>query len=311
MTTRGRIAAVLSLLLALSWNSPTRAGEDGTPGVRITYLANEGFLLETGDTQVLIDALFGSGLPNYLVVPAAIRADLEGARGRFAGVDLILASHSHADHFDAAAVARHLRANPAATFLSTEEAVAEVREELGEQAQRLNLVAAHPDRGESTSFELAGVALRVLNLHHGRLPVPNHGLIVSVGGVDVLHAGDSSADASDLGPYAEPLEEVDVWLLPDWLMGAADWEAARGRAAGPTWLVNMHLAAPGAPPDWFGSARSHERRIELILEELPDTWIPVEPLESRFYPAPSPWPAIGDSEADPSPQTEAGGGAQG
>ena len=35
------------------------------------------------------------------------------------------------------------------------------------------------------------------------------------------------------------LEAVDVWLLPDWLMGEPDWEATRSRATGPTWLVNM------------------------------------------------------------------------
>ena len=280
-------AALFACLLGNPGAICAAAAEAPPPGVRITYLANEGFLLEAGETRVLIDALFGDGLPNYLVVPPAARADLEAARGRFAGVDLILASHAHADHFDAAAVARHLRANPAAVFLSTEEAVAEVRGELGEKVPGVKLVAVYPDRDKSASFELAGVEVRVLNLHHGRLPIQNLGLVVSLGGIDVLHVGDTSADASDLQPYAESLDEVDVWLLPDWLMGAPDWEAVRGRADGPTWLVNMHLAAPDAPPDWFGSARSHERRIERILEELPDIWIPVEPLESRQFPPPT------------------------
>ena len=54
---------------------------------------------------------------------------------RFAGVDLILASHFHGDHFDAASVARHLRANPEAVFLSTNQAVAELCEQiLGKKA---------------------------------------------------------------------------------------------------------------------------------------------------------------------------------
>ena len=261
------------------------AGGGGRHGVRITYLANEGFLLEAGETVVLIDALFGDGLPEYPVVPQPTRADLEAARGRFAGVDLVLVSHAHADHFSAEAVARHLRANPAAVFLSTPEAVAAVSEELGE-SDRLDLVAAAPAKGRTVRFERQGVTVGALALHHGRLPIENLGFVVSLGGVEVLHVGDTSADASDLRPYAQLLQAVDVWLLPDWLMGEPDWEAARARAAGPTLLVDMHLAAPTAPAAWFGSAGTHAGRVARIREALPEAWIPVEPLASHHYPAP-------------------------
>ena len=261
--------------------------EDGGRGVQITYLANEGFLLEAGETAVLVDALFGDGLAEYPRMPDAVRSDLENARGRFAAVDLILVSHAHADHFDPAAVARHLRANPEAVFLSSAQAVEAVAEELGEEAARHDMIGADPGEGKSARLELAGVSVQALDLHHGRLPIRNLGLVISLGGVDVLHVGDTSADAADLRPHAALLETVDVWMLPDWLMGDADWEAARGRAAGPTWLVNMHLAAPNAPPDWFGSAGSHARRVARIREALPGAWVPLDPLESRRFPAPA------------------------
>ncbi len=264
------------------------AGTDGPAGVQITYLANEGFLLEAGETKVLVDALFGDGLREYQVVPAALRADLEAARGRFAGVDLILASHAHADHFDAAAVARHLRANPATMFLSTGEAVAALSEELGEQAEKLEILTIHPDKGKSALVELPGVSVRVLNLHHGRLPIQNLGLIIRLGDMHVLHVGDTSATAPDLQPYSDLLQAVDVWLLPDWLMGDPDWEAARKRSGHRTWLINMHLAAPTAPPAWFGSAGSRDARLARIHDALPDAWVPLEPLASRHYPPPDP-----------------------
>ena len=74
----------------------------------------------------------------------------------------------------------------------------------------------------------------------------------------------------------------------DWLMGEPDWEAARSRAVGPTWLVNMHLDAPMAPRAWFGSAGTHAARIARIRETLPEAWVPVEPLASRHYPPPAP-----------------------
>ncbi len=278
-------------LLVLAASLGAEAPEPGSPGgegVRVTYLANEGFLLESGETRVLIDALFGNGLTEYPAVPEDLRADLEGARGRFAGVQLILASHSHADHFDAAAVARHLRANPEAAFLSTREAAAALREEMGAAAAGREIFGVYPETGGRESHHIGEVDLQVLNLSHGPLPIENLGLIAQLGGMAVLHVGDTSAEAPELSAYAQPLAGVDVWLLPDWLMGETDWEAARSRAAGPTWLVDMHLAAPTAPSAWFGSAGTHAARIARVREALPDTWIPVEALASRRYPPPTP-----------------------
>ncbi|MFQ5349746.1 MAG: MBL fold metallo-hydrolase [Thermoanaerobaculia bacterium] len=283
---RHRLAGLLlSLFLGLLAGPPASPTVAGEPGLRVTYLANEGFLLEAGETKVLVDALFGDGLREYPAVPAAVRGDLEAARGRFADIDLILVSHSHADHFDRAAVARHLRANPEAAFLSTTEVVSELRRELGKLADSREIVAAYPDRDESVVHSLQGVDVRVLNLHHGRLPIENLGLIVTLGGFDLLHVGDTSAGAPDLRPYARLLETVDIWVLPDWLMGEPEWEAARARVAGPTWLINMHLAAPSAPAEYFGSARGHAIRVSHIHEALPGVWVPTEPLDSRRYPA--------------------------
>jgi L-ascorbate metabolism protein UlaG (beta-lactamase superfamily) len=264
--------------------------EPAATGVTVTYLANEGFLLEAGETRVLVDALFGDGLSGYLSVPPPLRADLEAARGRFSGVDLILVSHAHADHFDPDAVARHLAANPAAVFLSTPQAVAALRDAMGESAVGRNLVPIYPGPGESVTLRPIADALEVtaFNLSHGPLPIENLGLVVRLGGVGVLHVGDTSAEAPELRPYADLLATVGVWLLPDWLMGEAAWEEARGRAPGEPLLVDMHLAAPSAPPSWFGSAGTHAGRIARLRAELPGAWIPVEPLESRRYPAANP-----------------------
>jgi L-ascorbate metabolism protein UlaG (beta-lactamase superfamily) len=276
-----------ALLVLLAGSSGAASGANGAGGVTITHLANEGFLFESGETSVLVDALFGDGLRDYPVVPSAVRAELEGARGRFADVDLILVSHEHADHFDPAAVARHLRANPRAAFLSTPQAVAGLRDELGEEAARFDIVETYPDVGASEVHELSGVTVEALNLHHGRgRPTENLGLILRLGGLDLLHVGDTVTEKSDLRPHHRLLATIDVWLLPDWLLGEPAWQQARDRATGDSWLVTMHLAAPTAPPSWFGSAGSLEGRVARIRQALPDAWVPLEPLASRRYPPP-------------------------
>ena len=288
LPTHPRPAVMLCLLAALALAAASAApAADGAPGVAVTHLANEGFLIEAGETRVLVDALTGDGLRGYPAVPRPLRDELEGARGRFAGVDLILVSHYHADHFDAAAVARHLKANPAAVFLSTPQAVEELRAELGDDARGLEILAVHPAEGASARIELPGVEVEALNLHHGRgRPIENLALILRLGGLELLHVGDTVTAASDLEPYREQLRAVDVWLIPDWLLGEPAWQAARARADGETWLVAMHLPEPAAPPDYFGSAGSLEARVARIREALPEAWVPLEPLASRDYPPP-------------------------
>ena len=286
-----RVAALVGLMVLAGGMRALAAGDGGGAGVRITYLANEGFLLEAGETRVLVDALFGDGLSGYPVVPAAVRADLEGARGRFAGVDLVLASHFHGDHFDAAAVVRHLKANPKAVFLSTRQAVAELRRELGPAAEGLELVAALPEEGETTRLELPGVAVEVLNLHHGRdrrPPVENLGLVLRLGGLTLLHVGDTEASEADLRPYRESLAGVEVWMLPSWLLGEPAWRAARDWSAKDGWQIAMHLPAASAPRSWFGAAGDLDAYLASLREALPDAWVPVEPLASRQYPTPAP-----------------------
>lgn len=263
----------------------TAIAADGGAGVQITYLANEGFLLEAGETKVLVDALSGDGLRGYPVVPAKIRAELESARGRFAGIDLILASHYHGDHFDAAAVARHLRANPDAVFLSTRQAVDALRRELGEE-DGFEIVTSYPEEGKLAQLSLPGVTVEVLNLHHGRGRRPlveNLGLLIRLGGLDLLHVGDTEAEERDLQPYKELLTEIDVWLQPGWLLTDPDWQRTRDLATGDSSLVAMHLFAPNAPAEWFGAARNLEGQVAAIHEALPEAWVPLEPLATRHY----------------------------
>ncbi len=67
--------------------------------LEITYVANEGFLLAGGGKKVLIDALFDGGIAGYPTIPDELRPSLEQARPPFDGVDLVLATHFHGDHF--------------------------------------------------------------------------------------------------------------------------------------------------------------------------------------------------------------------
>lgn len=249
--------------------------------VEVTFLANEGFLLSAGETRVLVDALFGDGIAGYPAVPEEIRRDLEGGAGRFAGVDLVLASHHHGDHFDPQAVARFLRAQPTARFVSTPQAVERLRQAAPGDALAGRAEGIWPPEGERVSLELGDdLRLSILNLHHGRgrrPEVQNLGFVIELGGLRVLHIGDTEASAEEFRAYDLDGVGIDVGLLPAWQVEGSVLAEIR-----PRHLVAMHLASPDAPPYYFGAAGSLERRV-ADLRATGDIWVPLEPLASRRF----------------------------
>lgn len=196
----------------------------------VEYLANEGVLVTGGDIAVVIDGLFGEGLPEYPVVPAAVRDSLEGAVGRFQDIDLVLVTHRHDDHFDPAAVARHLDANPEATLIAPGDAIAafppDQLERYGERLQPLDLAP-----GSYLRLDVGGFAVEALGLAHAE--VGHVGYRIELPGMTVLHLGDAQPAPRDLAAFLEGRPEPEVALVPYWVLsgsGGAAITAAMGAA---------------------------------------------------------------------------------
>ena len=92
--------------------------------VRVTYLANEGVMIQGGAAKILIDALFRDSLGSYVRHSSPVQEQIETGKPPFDGVGLALATHFHLDHWDAGAISRFLRTNTSARFASTPDAVA-------------------------------------------------------------------------------------------------------------------------------------------------------------------------------------------
>ena len=97
----------------------------------MTFIGNEGVVVDSGQSAIAIDAMFGDGAGPYADTPPALRDALEAARGAWRNIDLILATHGHPDHFEARAVVRHMRSNPDAHLVTTPQAVAMLSAEPG------------------------------------------------------------------------------------------------------------------------------------------------------------------------------------
>lgn len=254
------------------------AADTSTNGeLRVTFVANEGFLLEAGGRKVLVDALFGD-YPLYIDLDPEVRGQVVEARGAFADVDLVLASHYHADHFDAAAVVRHLLANPKATFVSTPQAVAKVKEQPGYEKIRERVRGVYPQEGKRA--HLTKLGLEILNLHHGRDRRPlveNLGLLIHLGGFKVLQVGDTEVTPEELAATGLGEDGIDLALVPSWLLVYDPWKGMVESIIQPRHLAAIHLEAGDGPEDF-----------ERIRKASPKVVIFEKALETRVFPRAEP-----------------------
>ncbi len=268
-------------------DTPERAGAPTTnpPTMTVTYLANEGFLLSAGETKVLVDALF-PGIRHYPKLTEDTRAELLAARPPFDEVDLVLATHSHEDHFGPAETLAFLSASPNAVLVTTPQAVARLTAAADfDPAIRARVHAIHPAEGASQTVSASGASVEVLNLHHGherRPPIDNLGFVIHLGGFVVLHIGDTEATLPEFSAYALGSRRIDLALLPGWFLAEPKWTPVT-HSLSPRALAAMHLAEPDAPPSWFGSAGSLAGRMRRIRADFPGIWIPRAALESRTF----------------------------
>ncbi|HXV76137.1 MAG TPA: YqgE/AlgH family protein [Candidatus Polarisedimenticolaceae bacterium] len=273
-----RAAAVAATLAA--------SGSPVFAGIEATYLANEGFFLTGGGKKVLIDASFDAGIAPYAVLADTTRHAIATGAPPFDDVDLLLATHVHADHFAPEVVLSHLRANPRARFVSTPDAIAALEPLLGGDASLAErITAVYPDEGRPETLERSGVPLRVINLHHGRggeRPVQNLGFVVTLGDTRLLHVGDTVASADELGAAA--IGPVDVAFLPYWLLIGA----AEARVVGADRIVAMHLPPAGAPAGHFDPYASFEDAAERIARLHPGAVVPARQGERRVLERPKP-----------------------
>ena len=280
---RFRFFVLLAIAFVLGAGLPTAANSQAV-SARVTYIGNEGFFLSTGGAGVLVDALVRRGIRPYVKANAHDREQLELAQGPFDQVTLVLATHHHADHFDAQAVRSHLERNPNAVFVSTAQAVELVLETgPGAAALGTRLIAVQPEEGTVERLSFPGVELDVFNLHHGRDRQPvveNLGFLVDVEGLRFLHVGDTEATRDELMALALGGLEIDVAFIPYWklLWGEPGFvEDAIGSAR----VAAMHIPSARAQSDYFGEFEDLDGLVGGLEEAYPGILVFVEPTDTR------------------------------
>lgn len=252
---------LLSIVCAVAQEAPR--------GTEVCHIANAGFAVRAPEGTVLIDALFRDGLPDYQQAPGALNEKMETGAAPFDDVRLVVVTHAHPDHFNAAALVRHAKHNPDTHYLVTPQARKRMIEAGFPEAagSRVQAVYPHNDRHETRTYgHIRAAGYRV---SHGKgSAIQNIGVLIETGGVKVFHTG-------DMEPYPDELAEaglrnlgVDAALVPFWvLMSAENRKLVSGTFAAKT-VIPMHV--PDREQDWMAEYGGLAGLRTLIESNVPE-----------------------------------------
>ena len=259
---------LLAVLALVAWQEAAAPRAE----LELVYLANEGFLARAGEHTLVIDAFGTEPYGGYAAVPSELYARLVAREAPFVDVDLVLASHVHADHFQPAAAAEFLEAHPELPFVTSPQVLAALAKAAG-AAPGPGCRALLPRPDEVVAETAGGIRVELLRLPHTggarTAEVENLGHLVELGGVRLLHVGDADVEREELAEYELAARAIDVALVPYWWLGdAADLAKVRAR------IGAKHLVAVHVPPAEVAREKARLAALDpaiLLFEQAGDT----------------------------------------
>ena len=174
----------------------------------VTYVANNGFLIEIGSKKILIDALFDNTSITYCHVPdKAILTGMVDGRPPFEGIDLVLVTHNHQDHFSAGAVRSMLEKNPSTRLVAPLQVTNRLTADSSiDKKVSERILDVDVEIFQEWETEVAGIRVTAVHLPHSRYEIVdpdtgetidrhrdivNIGYLIEAEGTRVFHVGDA------------------------------------------------------------------------------------------------------------------------
>ena len=137
-------------------------------GLKITCLANCGFLYEGDKSKVLIDP-FGTEYGNFFYLPSdetkkgIIKGDIP-----FDNINLLLITHIHGDHFNAKLTESFLLNNKRAKMICPSQVYKQMKDSCKNFARIMSqIVSPNLSINESKAMKINGISVRAIRMQHG------------------------------------------------------------------------------------------------------------------------------------------------
>jgi L-ascorbate metabolism protein UlaG (beta-lactamase superfamily) len=190
---------------------------------------------------------------------------LQAGRAPF-DADLLLFTHHHGDHFHPAPVVAHLRANPRARLVASAQVLDSLRHLVSpNDALWGRLLPRTTPIGRRTVEVVNGVRIELLGLRHHTLE--HLGFIVELGGRRILHVGDNDGTPADFEPLRLTDAQIDVALLPDWMLTSEQGRRAIQQFIRPKQVIAFHVMV-GQNERVSRAVRLHLRGAHVFYRSL-------------------------------------------
>jgi L-ascorbate metabolism protein UlaG (beta-lactamase superfamily) len=180
----------LLLVISVCFFMPVAKGQSQ---VGITFVANEGFLLNDGSHKILIDAIFTEGNGQFTTPPAEMLIRERNAESPFDAIDFLLSTHYHADHINPTFELEHLSNDTLTRWIGPPQVYDLLESETGFSDTQNRLYALLPVTGETIDTLINDFHFRTVRLVHYNNPennIQNLGYIFTLASINIFHPGD-------------------------------------------------------------------------------------------------------------------------
>ncbi len=199
--------------------------------VTVTYLANEGVMISDGASVVLIDPLFENDFGTYQSLSDAQQQAIVNGEGRYDGIDLVLISHEHGDHFDAPLLTELLLNDAGVTLGAASSVLDLVRaDERFDERLEAQLLAIDPEPNAGVvENDFGDFSIRTSWQRHGNrrhYDLVNLVHQVDMAGQRIVHLGDADAKPENFDNLRDYAGSFELALAPVWFFGNDPGHAA-------------------------------------------------------------------------------------
>lgn len=168
---------------------------------RVTYIANSGFIVNVGGSNIMFDGLFQNGMNRYLEPDEQTVNLIKNGLHPFDDIDLVFISNFHADHFDPY-IATQLMLNNASVKLVCPQQVINKMKIFTADFPKIKdrIIEATPMVNQYDRLFINGYEIIACHVKHEKAEndhVENMGYVVNMNGVKIFHSGDSKPETLD------------------------------------------------------------------------------------------------------------------
>lgn len=271
--------------LILNWLNQNIAPLSSPWAGKVTYVANEGFLIATSNHKVLIDALFGNIPGNWCEQPDDSVANLM-IKGLppFDNIDAVLVTHKHADHFNESMVTSFLINNRKPVLICPSQVDELLKKNPAYPTISDRIHTLKLDRTFDTLLIVNDISIRVMRFNHGswfekdtvtgktidlHTDVENFGYLIEPDGFRVFHSGDGSpANKAQYQEYGFAGKGIDAAFLDRVFLGSGGQELIN-EIIRPKNLIFMHIEP--AKTEYFKS----------VIKSIPEMFVFTRPMQEK------------------------------